>query len=393
MDDYNPDLLAEAKNEYMSRLVTILTPLVLQGIKSIFDEAYNLCMSNDEKNKYLMTFQNFLSRVGKWNSTIISEESQRIMRVSGCNYLEDLLTCVHITQLKILTSIRVSTKQKKIEIDIPKLHDFIHKVYINLARKIYKNIYLYEKNISPLLYQKNMRECEILCRESILETIRDSIPIEEILRSYIDETTDEEIIEETTLVEDKEEPKEEVKEEENKEELKETDTKDVVEKPDLSVSKSDETVKLSVTDKVIEQIDNEIQTEKQDKIVSSESVESENNEELSGDLEKSSTLQFNDTDNVVEYNNKDTVSKIKSTRVEEVSAPKSVERLDKIAKENNERRKLEEEEDDSDSDDEEERLEIHGSTDLELDNLDIHNLDKKFKIRTEPLLTDVEVLS
>jgi len=381
MDDYNPELLAEAKNEYMARLVTILNPLVLQGVKSIFDEAYNLCITNDEQNKYLMTFQNFLSRVGKWNSTIINEESQRILRVSGCNYLEDLLTCVHITQLKFLTSIRVSTKQKKIEIDIPKLSDFIHKVYINLARKIYKNIYLYEKNISPLLYQKNMRECEILCRESILETIRDSIPIEEILRSYIDETTDEEIIEETTMVEDKEVVKveDEVKEKTN---IEETDTKDVVNKPELTVNKSEESVKLNVTDKVIEELDKEIESEKQERV---------DNIVTNDEIEKSSTLKFNDTDNVVEYHNKDTVSKIKTTKVEEVNAPKNVERLDKIADENNKKRKEEEEEEDSD--DEEDKLKIHGSLDLELDNLDIHNLDKKFKIKTEPLLTDVEVLN
>ena len=137
MDDYNTDLLAEAKNEYMSRLVTILSPLIIEGVKSIFKEAFKLCIENDEKNKYLMTFQNFLSRVIRWNTTIINEETERITKTSGCNYLEDLLTCVHITQLKILTSIRVSTKQKKIDIDIPKLSDFIHKVYILFSRKLY----------------------------------------------------------------------------------------------------------------------------------------------------------------------------------------------------------------------------------------------------------------
>ena len=42
MDDYNTDLLAEAKNEYTCRLVTILAPLIIQGVKSIFREAYNL---------------------------------------------------------------------------------------------------------------------------------------------------------------------------------------------------------------------------------------------------------------------------------------------------------------------------------------------------------------
>ena len=117
--------------------------------------------------------------------------------MSKCNYLEDLLTCVHITQLKILTSIRVSQKQKKIDIDIPKLKNFIHKCYISYARKLYSNVYLFEKDILPLEYQKNMREAELMCQESILQVVRDSMPVETILRAYIDETVDEEIIEET----------------------------------------------------------------------------------------------------------------------------------------------------------------------------------------------------
>ena len=112
MDDYNVGMLSEAKNEYSSRLVNILTPLVLEGLRSIFQEAIELCEKNDEEEKYLMTFQNFLSRVPKWNPTIIEGETKRITDKSGCDYLEDLLTCVHITQLKVLTSIRVCQKRQ-----------------------------------------------------------------------------------------------------------------------------------------------------------------------------------------------------------------------------------------------------------------------------------------
>ena len=115
---------------------------------------------------------------------------------SKCNYLEDLLTCVHITQLKVLTSIRVATKQKKIDINIPKLSDFIHRVYIKSARKFYSNVYLFETNIEPLNHQKNMRECETICKECILNAVRESMPVEKILRAYMDETTEEEIVEE-----------------------------------------------------------------------------------------------------------------------------------------------------------------------------------------------------
>ena len=42
MDDYNVNVLSEAKNEYSSRLVTILTPLMIEGIRSIFEEATEL---------------------------------------------------------------------------------------------------------------------------------------------------------------------------------------------------------------------------------------------------------------------------------------------------------------------------------------------------------------
>ena len=90
--------LQESRNEWVSRLVNILTPFIVEGFKSIFTESYKLCMENDEEEKYLMTFQNFLSRVPKWNNSIVDEETERIIKKSGCSYLEDLLTCVHITQ-------------------------------------------------------------------------------------------------------------------------------------------------------------------------------------------------------------------------------------------------------------------------------------------------------
>ena len=143
-----------------------------------------------------MTFQNFISRVPKWNPIIIETEKKRICDKSHCSYLEDLVTCVHIIQLKILTAMRVGQKQKKIDINIPKLDDFIHKVYINVARKVYKNTYLFEINIPPLQTQKHNRELEIIVQECILNTLRESIPVEAILKAYMDETIEEDVTEE-----------------------------------------------------------------------------------------------------------------------------------------------------------------------------------------------------
>jgi hypothetical protein len=147
-------------------------------------------------DKYLMTFQNFISRIPKWNQTIIETERKRICEKSGCSYLEDLVTCVHIIQLKILTAMRVGQKQKKVDIKVPKLDDFVHKTYINVARKIYKNVYLFEINIPPLNIQKNHRELEVIVQECILNTLRESIPVEAILKAYMDETIEEDVVEE-----------------------------------------------------------------------------------------------------------------------------------------------------------------------------------------------------
>ena len=206
MDDYTLSTIIESKNEWCARLTNTLTPCIIEGLRSVFSEAYNVCIENDEESKYLMTFQNFLNNIPKWSSEIIETEKQRIIVSSACNYLEDLLSCVHIAQLKSLTSSRVGLKQKKINIDIPDLCKFIHRTYINVARKAYVNIYLFEKNIKPLQIQKNNRELELIVKECILNTIRESIPIEHILQMYLDETqeTDVEVEEKKEIVTDKE---------------------------------------------------------------------------------------------------------------------------------------------------------------------------------------------
>jgi hypothetical protein len=193
MDDYSVSSLTESKNEWCARLVNSLTPPIIQGIKSIFHESWKLCEENVQRDKYLMTFQTFLKRIPQWNMTIIENESKRITETSGCTYLEELISCVHIIHLKALTCVRVCQKQKKVDIDIPPLNVFIHKIYINVARKIYTNIYLFEKNIPPLETQKRNRELECIVKECILDTVRESIPVENILRAYIDETVDKDV--------------------------------------------------------------------------------------------------------------------------------------------------------------------------------------------------------
>ena len=332
MDDFVISNLHESRNEWCSRLVSVLTPVVVEGIRSIFNEAWKMCLDNDEASKYLMSFQNLLSRVPKWNNIIVDEERKRIIERSGCDYLEDLITCVHIIQLKVLTCIRVGNKQKKIDISIPKLDVFIHKVYIHVARKVYMNVYLFEKNISPLQVQKNNRELETIVQECILTTIRESVPTEAIIRAYMDENTEQE---EEVIIED-------VPEQEP-----EPETKDDEQNTDDNKESTEETIPDVVP--TIQNIDdNEVVTK----------------------------LEFNDIDSVLNETN----------NVEQVDAPKSIERLEDISTSRAIERKLEEE---SDTDDE--RIQIH--TDMvDLSGFDILDEQEKSMSSDDIILDGVEEL-
>jgi len=327
MDDFVLSNLQESRNEWCSRLISIFSPLLIEGVRSIFNESWNLCVANSEPEKYLMTFQNLLSRVPKWNSVIIEDERNRIVQRSGCNYLEDLITCVHIIQLKVLTCIRVGNKQKKIDISIPKLDHFIHKVYINVARKVYTNTYLFEKNITPLQMQKNNRELEIIVQDCILVTIRESIPTEDIIRAYMDESVEHE---ETVTIEN----------------LNDTELAKIAEESKEPEKKEDD-------------------KKEEPEVVPS--IRNINEEEVV------TRLTFNDVDTMIDANNQRT----------DVIVSKDIDNLEKIATSNAIQRKLEEEEDDM-----EERLKIHTDDFVELDGFE--SLDeKKDSFNDDIILNDI----
>lgn len=212
MDDYTSNVLNDSKNEWSILLINYITPHIVDGFRSIFNEAVRVCEENDEIEKYLMTFQNLLARIPKWNQQMITTEHERIVKLCNCSYLEDILTCVHIIQLKVLSCVRVGNETKKVKIDIPEFSAFLHNVYTNIARKLYSTIYLFEIDVPPLEQQKRNREFELMVQTCIMNTIRDKIPVETILRQFIDETQEvevskvEKIVETKPLVEARQEP-------------------------------------------------------------------------------------------------------------------------------------------------------------------------------------------
>ena len=340
MDDYNLSSLAESKNEWCIRLVNVLTPTIVAGIKSIFNEALELCQQNKEEDQYLLTFQTFLTRIPKWNDSIISEECKRIEENSNCGYLEELISCVHIIQLKALTCIRVGTKQKKVDVEIPKVEQFIHRVYINVARTLYTNVYLFEHDIMPLQTQKNNREFENIVKESILNSIRETMPIENILKAYIDET----------------------------EELETNIEEEVIIEP-VEIDKEMKSTEDNLENKVEDKVENEVSNNKVDT-----KIESEMNQDTTIIEENRPSINFSDKDDTIDtLGNRDIIS-----------APKDDANLERLEEERLIREQLEEEEEDLDT------LKI-GET-INLDITDVNDLNQPIQLDEPPILDEIEVL-
>jgi hypothetical protein len=213
---------AEAKGEYTRQLCQYLVP----AIHTYFLEMLtNAKMQEGDTNKQLLCFQTLMEGIPEWNIDKVQHETQRILISTQCDYIEELLTAVFIAHTKVLSAIRLTNKQKKLQITIPKLEHFLHRTLKECARLLWTNTYLFSESYSPLDRQKNMRQVEGLVSEGVLQGVRTMLPVKSILREYL-----------ATEDTDDTESEYESETDESEEEEPEADDKEVhVEKPKKSI--------------------------------------------------------------------------------------------------------------------------------------------------------------
>ena len=69
---------------------------------------------------------------------------------------------------------------------IPKTTTFVHKSYINVARELWKNPYLLNEQVPGHEYQRNSKEIEDIIKGCIESTVRNLLPMKEILKEHLD---------------------------------------------------------------------------------------------------------------------------------------------------------------------------------------------------------------
>jgi hypothetical protein len=180
---------AEAKSEYTKQLCQYLVPPIQQFFLDLLEEAKE---KEADSKRVLLMFQTLLEDISDWNADKVQRETAAISQKSQCDYLEELMTAVFIAHTKVLSAIRLTTKQKKLQITIPKIDHFIHRTLRECSRLLWSNTYLFSTNAASIERQKNQRQIESFLNEGVLQGIRSMLPVKNILREYLKDDGDEE---------------------------------------------------------------------------------------------------------------------------------------------------------------------------------------------------------
>ena len=174
-------VLVEAKKEYLAQLCCVVCPHMI----TTFENLYNESNSISKGKKVLIQYQKLLKEVPNWNNHMIHQHAEKI--ASSCGWFNDLLAAVFVSYVKILSSVRINSETKKISLKLPSNEVFIHGCFTNAAKDIYKDPYVYHEEMSEYDRDAALTRRFITCIEA---TVKDMIPIQEILKTYISHKTE-----------------------------------------------------------------------------------------------------------------------------------------------------------------------------------------------------------
>ena len=171
------------KKILLYKLINIVRPFIYEGILSVYLDAENIA----QEDEILMVFQGLLSRIPKWVEEDILKEVTRIKTNCKCLYLENLVRSI------IKINIQIFLEETKDTFVDPKLYekvelkDFIHKVYILVARRIFNNPILFYKELNDIDVLNNMNQVMNLIGDEIENAILELLPLDYLIDEYLNE--------------------------------------------------------------------------------------------------------------------------------------------------------------------------------------------------------------
>lgn len=175
------NVLVEAKREYTNQLCLIMIPHLITTFQDMYEEA----VRESKNRKPLIMFQKYLKEVPNFSSSMSQKHASEI--TARCSWFNDLLAAVFVSSVKILSSVRLRPESgKKISVKVPTEEVFVQSVLNACAKNLYRDPYIYHEQMSE--YE---RDDQLTKRytTAIEETIKDLLPVQQILSTYMQNDT------------------------------------------------------------------------------------------------------------------------------------------------------------------------------------------------------------
>ena len=175
--------LLDNKREYVEHMSDLLADVAIGSMVNLYQEVQKAARPRN----VLRDFQAKLEEIPRWNAQQIHGEYQKVLE-KRCTYLPDLIKATLITYTH-LALIQPNGKLKKVNVKltVPNPENFLHRIYINLARHLWQKPELMYHNCPEMERQANLNSCAALLGRAIRSAIRESLPYELLLKQVVND--------------------------------------------------------------------------------------------------------------------------------------------------------------------------------------------------------------
>lgn len=177
------NVLVDSKREYIEQLERCLSQPIFLAFKNVLQDAMNVAEAKELDE--MDCCAQLLAEVPSWNADIIDEETREMMKTAP--YLKELLKAYFVCASMILGSIRKShNSDQRLRVKVPTCERFVHCVMKMMAADIADDIPHYVSQTEMGEYKLNKRHVMKAVGECIRNSLHSFMPIDDILKDYMD---------------------------------------------------------------------------------------------------------------------------------------------------------------------------------------------------------------
>ena len=182
MDNVSQNIVV-ARDELQLELETCLFPPFWSIILKIWDtipKPDDFDTNIDSQVECLRLFQEKLQDIPTWNKMIVENMVQEI-KEKECPYLEELIAGLFVSNVRILTFVRVDGRTKSIQVSLPQKDVFVHKALVKVAKEFYNDPWVMITDN----HQSKLNAALVKVQIGLKDAVRHFIPRDQILKTYL----------------------------------------------------------------------------------------------------------------------------------------------------------------------------------------------------------------